>query len=157
MRASPVLACLLAAACAGAPEGQAGALVQEARQESARGKPPGEILALLDRAVELDPALADAWFARAEVHRLLRRPEAAAKDYAAAISLLRAAPEARAELYHALLSRGRLHADAGRLDAAEADFSEAIRLSAVPVEARLERARLGFRAGRTENGERDLA
>ena len=152
----PAFCCLLAAACAGAPAEQAEALYLQARQDSARGRPAEEVLPLLDRAIELVPHRADVYFARAEIHRLLRRPEPAGKDYGAAISLLRGVPEARVELAHALLWRGRIHADAGRFASAESDFSEAIRLSPAPIEARLERARLGLRTGRTENAERDL-
>jgi tetratricopeptide (TPR) repeat protein len=145
------------AACASEPPApdQASAAYQQAMQDTASGRRSEEILPLLDRAIELDPSRAELFFARAEALRLLRRPEAASRDYDAAIALLRPARGSRADLAYALLSRGRIHADAGRREQAEWDFGEAITLSPSPIEARLERARLWAAAGRTEEAERD--
>jgi tetratricopeptide (TPR) repeat protein len=81
-----------------------------------------EAIASFDRALALDPRLADALLARAVARQRLGRFDDALADYDHAMRLLGPTCEA-------LNNRGCLHRDRGDLDRALADIEEAIRLA----------------------------
>jgi len=86
------------------------------------------------RALQLNPASADAWYNRANALVQLGQPDRAVADFARAIEL---AP------HHAAAhnNRGNLYAAQGRLDLAIEDFNRAIALRPEYAEALLNRAR----------------
>lgn len=114
----------------------------DARSRSRRTAAKG--IADLDRAVALDPTLADAFHFRGLAKHVLRRPEAALEDYNRALKL---APSHAA----ALADRGLARRGLGDVEGAIADYDAALALNqdddSVLNNRALAKAKLGDAAG----------
>jgi tetratricopeptide (TPR) repeat protein len=106
-----------------------------------------DALADFNKAIELDPRSANAYFGRGVVYEELGREEAALADYNQAIEL-------DAAYTLAYFNRGRLYANLGKLDAALADYNQTIKLDPNLTPAYLNRGIVYDSQG---NGEAALA
>ena len=113
------------------------------------GGRPAEGLSDLDRAVELDPGLAEAWCSRGVALAFLDRP-------AEALASLDRALELAPALAEALLHRATLRAQSGRLAEARQDADAAVRAAPRDVGIRHLRARLCLFAEQPQAGWADL-
>ncbi len=108
-----------------------------------------EAMALLARALELDPACAPAHYNRGKLHHRRREFDAAMREYDAALAL-------RADYVLALTNRAILLSHAGETDRAIADLSRSIELAPERTAAYYHRARLQIARGMYANALADL-
>jgi arylsulfatase A-like enzyme/Tfp pilus assembly protein PilF len=114
-----------------------------------RAGDPGQALIDLDRAIELNPALAEAYIDRGKLHRQHARNSLALADFSQAVTL---APQNPQAWYNRAMTRWGSGSGKGVVE----DLTTAIKLAPQYVEARVARGTYYDGTGQIESAARDL-